>query len=560
MASKKEQMVKKILDSNPSIKINYMFLKEEWVNFSLDELKIIDSLVMEPTILKSCKQIWETGNSQKAYDYFLQYENIFAAKIELADKLIKDFPHKVVSFFGDEYPLEDIDPIELALCYTSKDLEELMKMFDKKYQSKFDYQLEIAINSTSNEPNEKDMKKEEKARIRNASKIYKLVDMYQINYIKKPLEYNFNVGSISDLEQNYSAEILQEIIDAIESDEYLEPPEVSQTIFDVAEEIFIIAAQKGIKFLREPLNINFELDDVEDIVNNYSPSDIQKTLLEIRKFESTLDQQQEMFNTLEVARKYLNGKAPEVEEEESWYQYVPKYLEKEIASLSLENAYQIVLSTSKKKNIDEKMKKEVMDYRFYLEELIFGERKIFHEEAVKAEFQEYPFEEYVRQTVEAIILPHVEVLAKIVESNGNIQFVNVWSQNFNGSLKEEVKVRDNYKCVICDEETNLHVHHKIPRKYGGVNHKDNLVTLCASCHGAVETADFEHAYNKCMVNAIKGKTSLQKPIDLNKDLYLLKAEVKQELDNLFLKMNIREEVLAGELLHTMKKINYIFEN
>lgn len=490
----------------------------------------------------------------------LQYETFFASKIELADKIIENSPRKVVPFFGEQYPLEDIEPVELALCYTSKDLDVLMKTIDMKYQPMFAFRLETEVNSISNESSGKDLYKEEKARKINASKIYKLTHKYQIDYIKNPFDYSFNEGSISDLEQNYSAVILQGIIDAIESDEYLEPLKINQTDYILVERIFITASQKGIKFLRDPININFELDDVDDIVSNYSPSDIRKALEEIEKFESTKIQHQEMYNTLEVARKYLNGKEIEVEEDDDWSQEAPKHIMNEIAGLPLEEAYKIVLSKSKNVNLNEKVKNEVMDFRFYLEELIFCERMPLQEEPVKEEFKEYPFEEFVRQTVEAIILPHVEVLEKIVERNGKIQFVDFWTQNFKESLKQEVRARDNNKCVICEEESNLHVHHKIPRKYGGVNHKDNLVTLCASCHAAVETADFEHAYNKCMMNAIKGKTSLQKPIDLTKDLYLLKEEVNQELDDLFLKLNIREGTLAAELLQITKKIDYIFEN
>ncbi|MGR5911350.1 HNH endonuclease [Bacillus cereus] len=54
---------------------------------------------------------------------------------------------------------------------------------------------------------------------------------------------------------------------------------------------------------------------------------------------------------------------------------------------------------------------------------------------------------------------------------------DLWNVPFKESLKVEVKDRDDWKCVIACE-TDLHVHHKIPRKLGAYYHKDNLVTLC----------------------------------------------------------------------------------
>ena len=37
-------------------------------------------------------------------------------------------------------------------------------------------------------------------------------------------------------------------------------------------------------------------------------------------------------------------------------------------------------------------------------------------------------------------------------------------------------------CMQCGSKNNLHLHHKIPKSYGGTNEIDNLVTLCNKCH------------------------------------------------------------------------------
>jgi RNA-directed DNA polymerase len=43
--------------------------------------------------------------------------------------------------------------------------------------------------------------------------------------------------------------------------------------------------------------------------------------------------------------------------------------------------------------------------------------------------------------------------------------------------------RDNNTCQYCGATgTNLHAHHVVPRKQGGSNNLNNLVTLCAQCH------------------------------------------------------------------------------
>ena len=43
-------------------------------------------------------------------------------------------------------------------------------------------------------------------------------------------------------------------------------------------------------------------------------------------------------------------------------------------------------------------------------------------------------------------------------------------------------IRDNWCCRQCKTETNLHVHHLIPRHLDGSDEAGNLITLCAGCH------------------------------------------------------------------------------
>lgn len=42
--------------------------------------------------------------------------------------------------------------------------------------------------------------------------------------------------------------------------------------------------------------------------------------------------------------------------------------------------------------------------------------------------------------------------------------------------------RDNYTCVYCGSQDNLHVDHAIPLTHGGSSDVDNLVTACRECN------------------------------------------------------------------------------
>ena len=66
-----------------------------------------------------------------------------------------------------------------------------------------------------------------------------------------------------------------------------------------------------------------------------------------------------------------------------------------------------------------------------------------------------------------------------------------------------VLLRDGYSCQICGSGALLQVHHIIPLAGGGSNHTSNLITLCRSCHQAVQYGDIEKAVLVCVRNAIK---------------------------------------------------------
>lgn len=60
--------------------------------------------------------------------------------------------------------------------------------------------------------------------------------------------------------------------------------------------------------------------------------------------------------------------------------------------------------------------------------------------------------------------------------------VGVEDRNLSKEIKEEVLKRDQKECVRCGSTENLNVHHIIPQSKGGKEKKENLATLCYSCH------------------------------------------------------------------------------
>ena len=60
------------------------------------------------------------------------------------------------------------------------------------------------------------------------------------------------------------------------------------------------------------------------------------------------------------------------------------------------------------------------------------------------------------------------------------------------AVRETVLERDNHVCLRCGSPHALQIHHRMPRGAGGsrmwwINLPSNLVTLCLTCHGEVES-------------------------------------------------------------------------
>ena len=63
--------------------------------------------------------------------------------------------------------------------------------------------------------------------------------------------------------------------------------------------------------------------------------------------------------------------------------------------------------------------------------------------------------------------------------------IDHWSK-----IRQAVLDRDGHACQSCDIEIGkFHIHHILPKRLGGSDHFDNLITVCAKCHRKVENID-----------------------------------------------------------------------
>lgn len=254
----------------------------------------------------------------------------------------------------------------------------------------------------------------------------------------------------------------------------------------------------------------------------------------------------------------FSEKKIEMQAEEVWREYVPTYLKRKYPEWkqdSLEDVYGKTKSIIAKEGRE--AREQLMGFLTELSQIIFEEQDNFEEEEISDISSE--IEAFIMYKVEMIILPHIEVINQIEEAKGAIQFVDVNLQHFSEQLKEETKSRDNWKCAICNSENNLHVHHKIPRRFGGINHIDNLVTLCASCHGAVETADVTKAFQKGISNYRKNLGRNIREEEITHDKELLKEEVEETLDKILAKaLGKDDRELSSQIVSVMDKLKTVF--
>lgn len=135
-----------------------------------------------------------------------------------------------------------------------------------------------------------------------------------------------------------------------------------------------------------------------------------------------------------------------------------------------------------------------------------------------------------------------ELIRKGIEGRNKSEISRFYiSYGFTSSLKDEVKDRDNWTCRICGNKHRLEVHHIVKVIHGGENELDNLITLCTSCHRAIDTLDLDHALKRCKKNAekylgienkiIDYRTTKEKVEDIGFDLRAIYNIIRKSSDD-----------------------------
>lgn len=58
-------------------------------------------------------------------------------------------------------------------------------------------------------------------------------------------------------------------------------------------------------------------------------------------------------------------------------------------------------------------------------------------------------------------------------------------------VQKQGKVRDLYVCQVCGSKNCPEGHHVLNFQHGGAANKDNIVTLCRSCHKEVHKGNID---------------------------------------------------------------------
>lgn len=160
-------------------------------------------------------------------------------------------------------------------------------------------------------------------------------------------------------------------------------------------------------------------------------------------------------------------------------------------------------------------------------------------------------EQLTRDQIEDTIRGKVNNLLELLKQTGHSlggQAINYYNLPFNENIKTKVLERDEYLCQICSKDTGLHVHHKVKRKNGGNHELDNLITLCVSCHRAIETGNYTHAIKKCTRNAFINRNIPVNRLEAKLNQVEEKAKLAFDLKEVFRMMTEDETEDALSLL------------
>lgn len=505
-------------------------------------------------------------------------------KVEMNSKtkLVQDLIN--ISIINDHYMvgepfniyLKDVYPSFISTNYSLKEIIVMIEMNSKpnvtqKLQNLNVMDIKIDENPTSIYKDPTSIVKDKllnkimlKAKKKNISFIGEGYNIFFDKDEKEDILDSFNLPELKDILIILESTTLEDLTLEREENEaeINEKPTLEFQKKEVLNEIMLEVESKFILYV-DKYKIDFELDTNEDLYDSFNINELKNILSIVQEMSRQIKDGEEFLDVLEIVDRFKEGaikKEREVNEKLWWRKNYPKGM----FLVTDEDTVYTVYDKAKDardtfdRNTDGYTK--MYEFMHELSEDMYPLQEDTYKDTQSSE-ENIDAAEYVRACVEAIVLPHHEAIDKFKKTGGKIAYGNLWNTHFSESLKKEVRSRDNNKCVVCYEEKNLHVHHKIPRNLGGIHHKHNLVTLCSSCHSVIETGDLERAFKKCLSNYLLKKIYMQRSVDLKKDVYILKQEVIDTLESvLFTLDNRNEQFLVDDLIGILKKVDYIFSN
>jgi hypothetical protein len=170
---------------------------------------------------------------------------------------------------------------------------------------------------------------------------------------------------------------------------------------------------------------------------------------------------------------------------------------------------------------------------------------IFCSDSCRVEFENKKESKIDEEKLLEIVENKVNTLLKRKEtflSESYLYTININNYHFSESLKEIVRKRDSYVCYICENSKELEIHHILPRKLGGRNEVDNLITLCVKCHRHIETGNKVYAKRKCYENAKVTYGFLNYKLEQQSSKIETLNLLENNLNNIFNKITNKDEI------------------
>jgi hypothetical protein len=80
----------------------------------------------------------------------------------------------------------------------------------------------------------------------------------------------------------------------------------------------------------------------------------------------------------------------------------------------------------------------------------------------------------------------LHIVTQINQENNPPLDATAWNGNSRHAewqeLRRQILERDNYSCQHCNSRDRLEIHHLKPRRQGGKDAPENLITWCENCH------------------------------------------------------------------------------